>query len=265
MASVVRIDRNGRNLLTHTGRDVKGMDIGDTSGRGGDRSIALGKNSICTQQGSVAIGYNADSKYSFSDGYSEFLGNVAIGNNAKAYGPGSVVIGTAELYPSVDDISWDSRAYNYYSVALGTACQAGSAADDAAAPGTTGNHHAIGGFAQAGTAGGLLDSCLAIGQLAVCNGSNSVVIGRNSSCTGENSFVVGRNSAVTAADCITIGYNADATHAGAIVMGKNIASQQANCLHFGNLTTAASAGAHSTYLIVYINGTKYKLDLLADA
>ena len=100
----------------------------------------------------------------------------------------------------------------------------------------------------------------AVGQGALNTnqtGSNNTAVGVNAllSNTGSGNIGIGvaANLGAGLNNCIVIGNNASAGSSGELVLGS-----AAN-----PLTTAATAGAISTYLQVRINGTLYKLALLA--
>lgn len=180
---------------------------------------------------SIAIG--AFAMRDTASGSSVLLGtgHIAIGTNAmgsssqnpEVSGSFNIAIGHSSL-DGVSNVVADNTAIGRSTVTRGT----GSIA--------------IGATASAGKADGTSTGTIAIGYQAVALGESSIAIGR-----GAN--------ASTFAGSVCIGYGATATEAGQLIFGSS--SQNVG------LTTTETVAASDTTWTVTINGSQYKIPMLA--
>lgn len=215
----------------------------------GDYSITIGSGAAATAEEGIAIGKGALASVA--------LDNIAIGAGAAA----SAVGGDAVAFGKNTVASGaQSTAIGYGPTATGTSAMAYGQSADA-----TGNFSMAFGMDSTASNG----DAYAIGKNTVASGAQSLTIGYGSTAAGTSAISIGQSADAGGDNSISIGRDASSSHATSICLGYECVSAAASTFHVGSvgqpLATEATAGALVEYFVIYINGTKRKFAIFADA
>ena len=239
------------------------MSIGPLSSTGGMSAgeknlrpfaIAIGYQSNSSDSKTISIGYMAAAGGNSTDNNVDNLGAVALGYSADSVDIGTLAIGrdahagqdgeatvTATPTPGFDEgdhaiaIGWNSKAYDFNDISIGTNAITGNAA--------LGNF-AAGAIALGEQSSALADSAIAVGYLSSAVAVNSMGLGLSASANGISSIAIGTNAltAVGATSSIAIGRQAQANASTTIALGSGAISQGLRGVSIGYLSSDSVGG-----------------------
>lgn len=210
----------------------------NNDGAKGEGSIAVGKDAESDYLGSIAIGNEAKGLGFDGQGISHYAGtSIAIGDKASAQG-GSVAIGEKASGIALGD------------VALGRGAKAEGTSKFTASGTDFGGAVSIGNYSNAKGGG-----AVAIGLRTKTNGNYAIAIGGSGTtkaekdysiaigdatwATAQNAFAVGRTARATAEDGIAVGRGTQVRGSAAIALGYGASASADNSVAIGTLSSAS--------------------------